>query len=88
MAAMKENTRKVFEYVRDHQNENIVAADVAEALGLTTKQVDGSFTSGIVRKKLGYREEVEITLADGSHRKPKYFRLTDEGMAYDPDLAE
>lgn len=88
MAAMKENTRKVFEYVRDHQDENLVAADVAEALGLTVKQVDGSFTSGIARKELGYREDAEITLADGSHRKVKYLRITDKGMAYDPDLAE
>ena len=88
MAAMKENTRKVFEYIRDHQHENLIAADVAEALGLTVKQVDGSFTSGITRKELGYREDAEIALPDGSHRKVKYLRITDKGMAYDPDLAE
>jgi hypothetical protein len=34
MAAMKENTRKVFEFLKAHNNEDLTAADVAEALEL------------------------------------------------------
>ncbi len=85
MAAMKENTRKVFEYLREVDGQNVVAADVAEALGLEKRQVDGIFTSAIQRKSYGFREEAEIELEDGSHAKVKFLRLTDAGMKLDLD---
>lgn len=85
MAAMKENTRKVFEYLREINGQDVVAADVAEALGLEKRQVDGIFTSAIQRKGYGHREEAEIELADGSHAKVKFLRLTDAGMKLDLD---
>ena len=44
MAAMKENTRKVFDYLKEHDGEDLTAANVAEALGLEKRQVDGIFT--------------------------------------------
>jgi len=85
MAAMKENTRKVFEYLREVDGQNVVAADVAEALGLEKRQVDGIFTSAIQRKSYGFREEAEIELEDGSHAKVKFLRLTDAGKKLDLD---
>lgn len=85
MAAMKENTRKVFEYLREVDGQNVTAADVAEALGLEKRQVDGIFTSAIQRKTYGFREEAEIELSDGSHAKVKFLKLTDAGKKLDLD---
>lgn len=85
MAAMKENTRKVFDYLKNNNDQDLTAADVAEVLGLEKRQVDGIFTSALQRKGLGVRVEDEIELPDNSHKKVKYLHLTDEGMAFDPD---
>lgn len=86
--AMKENTRKVFEFLKENNGKDFTAAEVAEVLGLEKRQVDGIFTSAIQRKKYGYREESEITLADNSHQKVKFLRLSEEGLALDLDAAE
>lgn len=85
--AMKENTKKVFNYIKEHNGEDLTAADVAEAVGLEKCQVDGSFTS-FQKKGLGVRIPAEREEADGSHSKIKLLRLTDEGMAFDPDASE
>lgn len=85
MGAMKPNTKAVFEYLKANVDKDLTSADVAEALDLTKKQVDGIFTSALQRKGYGYREEAEIVLADDSHQKVKYLRLNDEGMALDPN---
>lgn len=86
--AMKPNTLAVFNHLKENHGKDMTAADIAEALGLEKRQVDGSFTSAIVRKDLGFREEAEITLADGSHQKVKYLRLTEKGLDFDPNAAE
>lgn len=88
MAAMKENTRKVFDYLKNNSDKDLTAADVADILGLEKRQVDGIFTSALQRKGLGIREPAEIELADGSHQKVKYLRITEEGFAFDPDAAQ
>ena len=84
MAAMKENTRKILEYLQAHHGEDHTAADVADALGMDSRSVNGSFTS-FQRKGLGVREEAEVLLEDGTHKKVKFLRLTEEGVSYDPD---
>lgn len=86
MAAMKENTRKIFDYLKEHDGENMTAADVAETLGIDVRSVNGSFTS-FQKKELGVREEVEVELEDGTHKKVKFLRLTAKGRAFDPDAA-
>ena len=83
--AMKENSKNVLNYLKGINGENVTAADVAEALGLEKRQVDGIFTSALQRKGLGVRIPAEIELDDGSHKPVKFLRLTDEGMAFDPD---
>lgn len=88
MAAMKENTRKVFDYLKNNSDKDLTAADVADILGLEKRQVDGIFTSALQRKGLGIREPAEIELADGSHQKVKYLRITEAGFAFDPDAAQ
>lgn len=86
--AMKDNTRKVFEYLKEHVNEDLTSGDIAVALGLEKRQVDGIFTSALQRKKYGVREPAEITLPDGSHQKVKFLRLTEAGINYDPDAPQ
>jgi hypothetical protein len=82
---MKENSKNVLNYLKGINGENVTAADVAEALGLEKRQVDGIFTSALQRKGLGVRVPAEIELDDGSHKPVKFLKLTDEGMAFDPD---
>ena len=83
--AMKENSKKVLEYLKSINGENVTAQDVADALGLEQRSVDGIFTSAIQRKGLGIRTPAEIELDDGSHKAVKFLSLTDAGMAFDPD---
>lgn len=58
--AMSENSVKVFEYVKAHEDENITAKDIAEALGFDpengrgVKQVNGIVTASFQR----HREEI------------------------------
>ena len=80
--AMKENTKRVFEYLKK-VNDNVTAADVADALGLEKKSVDGIFTSAIQKKGYGVRIPAEVELDDGSHRPVKFLKLTDAGMSLD-----
>ena len=81
--AMKPNTKAVIEYLQGQNGADLTAADVAETLGLDKKQVDGIFTSAIQRKGFGFREEAEIELEDGNHKKVKFLKLTADGMALD-----
>ena len=86
MAAMKENTKKVFEFLRTVNGQNVTSADVAEALGLEKRSVDGIFTSAIQKKGYGVRVPAEVELEDGSHKSVvKFLQLTEAGMALDLD---
>lgn len=88
MAAMKPNSKMVLNYLKEHDGENLTSADVAEALGLEKRQVDGIFTSAIQRKGYGERVEDEIEMPDQSHKKVKYLRLTPEGLDLNPDAED
>lgn len=89
MAVMKENTKKVITYLQGlNATDNVTAQDVADALGLEKRSVDGIFTSAIQRKELGYRQEAEIELADGTHKKVKFLKLSDAGYAVDVNAEE
>lgn len=86
--AMKENSVKVLNYLKQINGQDVTAADVAEALGLEKRSVDGIFTSAIQRKGLGIRTAAEVELADGTHKQVKFLSLTDAGMAFDPAAEE
>lgn len=86
--AMKENSKKVLEYLKGINGADVTAADVADALGLEKRSVDGIFTSAIQRKGLGIRTAAEIELPDGSHKQVKFLSLTPAGMSFDPDADE
>ena len=83
--AMKENSKKVLNYLKEVNGQQVTAADVAEALGLEKRSVDGIFTSAIQRKGLGVRTPAEIELDDGTHKAVKFLSLTAEGMNFDHD---
>lgn len=89
--AMKESSRKIFDYLKAHADQDFTSDDLAEILGLAKRSVDGSFTRAIQCKKnandepLGERIPAEIELPDGTHKAVKILKLTDAGMAYDPD---
>lgn len=82
--AMKENSVKVLNYLKEINGADVTSGDVAEALGLEKRQVDGIFTSAIQRKGLGIRVPAEVELEDGTHKAVKFLRLTDAGMSFDP----
>jgi hypothetical protein len=88
MAALKENSRKVFDYVKAANGANITAADIAEGTGLETRSVNGIVTSAFQRKGLMERIPAEIELEDGTHRAVKFIKLTEAGEAFDPDATE
>lgn len=82
--AMKMNSIKVLEFLKEHNGEKLTSGDVAEALGLEKRSVDGTFTS-LQRKGLGIRTPGEIENADKSHTSVKFLSLTEEGLNYTPD---
>lgn len=85
MAALKENSKIVFNYVKSMDGNNITAADIAEATGLEVKSVNGIVTSAFQKKGLMERIPAEIELADGTHKAVKFIRLTDAGRVFDPE---
>lgn len=85
---MKENSLKVLEYVKAHQDENITAANIAEGTGLNVRSVNGIVTSAFQKKGLMERIPAEIELEDGSHKAVKFVRLTEAGQNFDPTAEE
>ena len=85
MIKLSDKAKKVFEYVKAHQDENITAADVVEGLDgeYGKRSVDAVFT-GLCKKGLTERVVAEVAEEDGTHEKVKFFRVTDDGMGFDP----
>ena len=83
--AMKENTKAIFNYLKEHNGEKLTNTDIADALGLTSKQVTGSVNS-FVRKGWAQRSDaVNVELEDGTQKSVKFISLTEEGLTVDPD---
>ena len=80
--AMSANSVAILKYLQEN-DADVTAKDVAGALGLDPRSVNGTFTA-LTNKKLGFREEAEVELPDGTHAKVKFLRLTDAGKTYDP----
>lgn len=90
--AISENSLKVLNFLKENQGENMTAADIAEALGMDKKQVDGIVTSGLIgtrepKKLLAERIPAEVELEDGSHRAIKFIKITDNGLNYNHEEA-
>ena len=86
--ALKENSRKVLDYVKANDGTNMTAADIAAGTGLEVKQVNGIVTSAFQKKGLMKRTPAEVQLEDGTHKAVKFISLTDEGRNFDPDAEE
>ena len=87
MAELKPNSKLVLDYVKTHDGEDFTAADIAAAVNLEVKSVNGIVTSAFQKKGLMVREEAEVELSDGTHKKVKFIRLTDAGRAFDPSVS-
>ena len=86
--SVSEKSLVVLNYLKEHNGEDFVAADIAEALGMEKKSVDGIVTSGLIRNKgLAERIPAEIELEDGSHKTVKLIKATAAGLAYDHEAA-
>ena len=88
MAKLKENSRKVYDWVKAHDGEDFIAADIAEATGLEIKQVNGIVTSAFQKK--GLMERIPATIEDGENgtKAVKFIKLTDAGREFNPDAEE
>ena len=86
--ALKENSRKVLDYVKANDGADMTAADIAAGTGLEVKQVNGIVTSAFQKKGLMKRTPAEIQLEDGTHKAVKFISLTEEGKSFDPDAEE
>ena len=90
--AMSTNTINVLNFLKAHNGENFTAQDVADALGIDVKVVNGAFTSGIQKKGYGNRveAEVEYTGEDGNvlHKTVKFLTLTPAGMDFETEAPE
>lgn len=98
MVKIKENSYNVYQFVKEHEDENVTAKDIAAALGLDSRQVNGIITAAFQR----HREEVgdekvivplmervegelEIETEDGKvkHETVKFIKLTAAGRAFE-----
>jgi len=87
--AVSEKSLTVLNYLKEIDGTNATAADIAAALGMEKKSVDGIVTSGLIRNKgLAERVPAEIELEDGSHKTVKFIKATAAGLAYDHEAAK
>ena len=90
--AVSEKSLVVLDYLKSIGDENVTAADIAEAVGMEKKSVDGIVTSGLIRNK-GLAErfpaQIEITDEEGNtkYKDVKFIKLTEAGKNYDHDAA-
>lgn len=85
--ALTPKTKLIVDYLQENNDKDLTAADLAEALGMEKKSIDGAFTS-LQKKGYGVRVPGEVENDDGTHRAVKYMHLTDDGMALDTNAAE
>jgi len=82
---MKDNTKTVFNYLKEHDGQNVIASDIAEATGLPIKSVNGIVTAALCRKGKDYAVrvpgEIEETDENGNvtHKAVKFIQLTEKG---------
>jgi len=81
--AMTENSRKVFDFLKEN-NKEFTAQEISAALGISVAAVTGS-VNGLVRKERAIRREETTTDAEGKAKVIKYISLTEAGKAFDPD---
>lgn len=92
--AITEKSFPIFNYVKEHEAENITMADIAIGMGkadaddedavkAAVKSVNGTL---VALQRKGYIQRVEGEI-EGVAGTVKFIQLTDEGKAYDHDAA-
>lgn len=90
--AVSEKSLVVLDYLKSIGDENVTAADIAAAVGMEKKSVDGIVTSGLIRNK-NYAErvpaQIEVTDDEGNvkYKDVKFIKLTEAGKNYDHEAA-
>lgn len=79
-----ENSKMVLNYLKENDGKDLIAAQIAEATGLNSRQVNGVVTA-FAKKGLMVRVPAEIENEDKTHTAVKLIQLTDEGRAFDPE---
>ena len=91
---LKENSRLVYDFVKDHDGQDFTAQDIADATGLGVRTVNGIVTSAFQRYKDADKNEIPLMVrvpaeiedpATGLHKAVKFIQLTDAGRAFNPD---
>ena len=81
---MTENSRLVFNYLKDNFGEKLTHQSIVAALGVSSATVSGS-VNGLVKKGYAVRNEETEMDENGKAVTVKYITLTDDGYAFDPD---
>ena len=90
--SVSEKSLIVLNYLKENDGENMTAQDIADALGMERKSVDGIVTAGLIRNK-GYAEripaQIEVTDDEGNtkYKDVKFIKATEAGLNYDHDAA-
>lgn len=84
MAAMTENSKKVFTFLIENKGEDLTLNGIATALGMEPKAING-YLVGMQKKGLIIREEFDTVGADGKKVVVKYIRLTPAADTFNPD---
>lgn len=94
---LKDNSKLVFNFVKQHDGEDFTAQDIADATGLGVRQVNGIITSAFQRYKDKDKNEIPLMIRvvaeivdpeTGLHKPVKFIQLTDEGREFDPDAED
>lgn len=80
--AMTENSKRAFNYAKEHAGEKFTIKQVQDELGI--KGVAGCYTAQV---KKGNMEKFEETVTDenGKAVTKKLYTITEQGMSFDPD---
>lgn len=90
--AVSEKSLTVLNYLKGIGDANVTAADIAVALDMEVKTINGVVTAGLIRgKDLAVRvpAQIEVDGEDGSKvvKDVKFIKLTDAGKNYDHEAA-
>lgn len=81
---MTDNSRKVFNFLKENYGEKLTHQDIVAALGVSSATVTGS-VNGLVKKGYAIRNEETAMNDEGKSVTTKFITLTEEGYGFDPD---
>lgn len=75
---LKDNSLKIFQYIKEHADEDMTSADIAAGVGMEKRSVDSTITA--LKKYYDVVEREEVPVMGGV---VKYIRLTEKGRTYE-----